>query len=145
MAISCLGNLRADDDKSLRVLWNNLTYRTSLSAGTLYEILDPGSYYPAAAALVRIGKPACERAWFELEMANDPVRRDLAIFVLDRVEGDEIAQLLIARRLQKLAGEPDVLTSASPYKRNLERARQWINLYGKDARPSGRPPAIGEP
>lgn len=143
-ALSLLGTIRADSELARKALWENLTYEVSIPAGTLNELFDPGQRYPAAAALVLIGKPACERAWHELEGTSDPVRRDLAIYILERVEGRELAQQLVEQKLQKVAGQPENLHNAIPHKRNLERAREWMIDRAKDGSSEGKPPVVGD-
>lgn len=142
-AIFCLGALRADNDAALSVLWANLDYRQTIEAGTLHEVLDPGSYYPAAAALVRIGKPACARAWKELESTTDPVRRDLASYVLLGVEGEDALQLLLDCKLDRFVRQAEVLANATPHKHNLEQARAWVMSRGRNGKSGGGPPTIG--
>lgn len=142
-AITCLGILRADTSEAIRVLWSNLAYRQAVTVGTLNELTDPGSHFPAAAALAKIGKPACEGAWHELETTTDPVRRDLAAYVLQRVEGTEPVRMLVEQKLQQLAGQPELLNDATPQRRNLELARKWLIDRSKDGGSGGKPPTIG--
>lgn len=51
--------------------------------------------------------------------------------------------MLLERKLQQFAGQPVLLENATPGKRNLERARQWVIDRSKRGGSGGKPPTVG--
>lgn len=100
LAIGLLGEFR--DPKAIPALMNNLKYKIKVSAGSTGAALSPGNSHPAVAALILIGHPVLERAWYRVEMSDDPEERELCAYILGRIQGREVVGLLVERKLAKV-------------------------------------------
>ena len=101
-AIALLGEYSAETEESLEFLIKNI------------DLAPPGiknprmEEYPCAAALIKIGGPAAERAAIRLVQRTiddkSKLSCDLLIYVINQVEGDEIGELLIEKMAKEGRG-----------------------------------------
>lgn len=110
-AIQVLGHLRAS--KSATLLVNRL--KTEAGFINLRETSGPsiGDRYPAAAALVEIGKPAVSQCLKVLKKADSEEQKILC-WIIQTVEGSQVAETIISteRERTKDAGERKKLADA---------------------------------
>lgn len=99
LAIQLLGELRAAE--AVDVLVAHLTLKTPVSVGSLGQLIGPGTNYPAAGSLARIGAPSLERAWYLIQMSDDPLTRKLCVWIVREVEGREVARKLVEERMRQ--------------------------------------------
>lgn len=114
-AIEILGEIRATE--AVPVLYENLKHEATLFDGGMDDMANPGKRYPCVGSLVKIGSPALARAWYRVEMSDDPLERELCSWIIGQVESSQTARLLIERKLAK----------ADPLKKaRLEAARSLL-------------------
>lgn len=63
--------------------------------------------YPAARALVSIGKPASRACIYELTNPNSPLRREKLCAVIRYVEGAEIGRILLCDKMRELDSDAE--------------------------------------
>ena len=113
-AIDILGALRAK--RSVNVLVRIVDYREALPVLSSNGEITPAVYYPAAKALLEIGKPVIPACLEALEK-SDARRMEILCWIIKKVEGKEIAELLLEKRLK----------SCSPNtKSNIQAALDYI-------------------
>ncbi len=104
--LALLGELRPDDERSIQVLLNNLTYEVKVLAGSLDEMISLSGRYPAAASLIKIGNPAREQVLRILTLTDDPLKCELCAYILWRIDGEDLANYQIRKRLELYKSAP---------------------------------------
>lgn len=64
-----------------------------------------GDHFPAAGALVRIGKPAVETSLWELTKDYPKERREKLCWIIGAIEGREVGRFIIEKEIRKLEEE----------------------------------------
>jgi hypothetical protein len=99
-AIELLGELRADDQEAIDVLFRNLEYEVRVLYGEYRELFGLEYRYPAIRSLIRIGLPALDQAVKEVTQSQDPFRREKCTLILLGVLGRDQAKARITEKLQ---------------------------------------------
>lgn len=128
LAIRLLGDIRATE--AIPVLSKRLTFMPTGVVET--EMLPREYYYPCAVALVNIGAPCVGAMIDTISWNEDKTTRDLAAWVVMKVEGKEEA----ANHLQDLAAK----SYDKKHKPRLQAAQDFVANYVPDfTSPGGKP------
>lgn len=126
-AIELLGELRADDEKTIAMLYENLDYGVIPAYGGIDYAASPDNRFPAVGSLADIGTPALERALEEMASSEKPLRRELCTVIAMRVLGRDQANARITEVLEGPLYTGRVIHPEIKQRRaNLEAARELL-------------------
>jgi len=106
-AIEVLGALRAE--QGVKTLIQSIGLRTLILVDVQESKPNPAELYPAARALIRIGKQASKECFKALGETSNDERRKTLCWVIKAIEGEDVGRFLLLKAIEATKNPPSHL------------------------------------